>query len=86
MFHSNIKIKEGAFLISDAHYSDLRPELLGFLEDIESTKVEVPQLILMGDICDALFGGIEKTYKENQKIIRCINQISQRIEVVIFLI
>jgi len=82
MFHSNIEIKEGAFFISDAHYSHLRPELLTFLQDIESRRVSIPQIFLMGDICDALFGGITKTYENNEAIIDVINRLSQKLEVI----
>ena len=82
MYHSNIELKEGAFIISDAHYSSSRPQLLNFLKDIESKKLLPTQLILMGDIFDALFGGIKKTYDENEKAIDIINKISKEIEVV----
>ncbi len=82
MFHSDIEIQEGAFVISDAHYSNKRLELLDFFKAIESNKLQVPQLILMGDIFDALFGGIKKTTLNNQEIIDLLNKISNKIEVI----
>ncbi|WP_455755507.1 UDP-2,3-diacylglucosamine diphosphatase [Sulfurimonas sp.] len=82
MYHSDIKLKEGAFVVSDAHYSHKRPHFLNFLKDIQSKKLQPTQLILMGDIFDALFGGIKKTSDTNQEGISIINEISKEIEVV----
>ncbi|QOP43062.1 UDP-2,3-diacylglucosamine hydrolase [Sulfurimonas sediminis] len=75
-------IQEGAFIVSDAHYSHLRPELLYFLREIHSKNMAVPQLILMGDIFDALFGSIDFTCKQNKEVIALINDISKDTEVV----
>ncbi|MEA3370872.1 MAG: metallophosphoesterase [Campylobacterota bacterium] len=77
-----IKIKEGAVVISDAHYSHLRPELLGLIKDIESKKIKATQLLLMGDIFDALFGGISYTLNQNTEIVKLLNSISQDIELI----
>ena len=82
MFHKKPELKEGAFIISDAHYSHQRPELLAFIEAIYSKKLCPSQLIFMGDMFDALFGGINYTYKENRRLIRLINEISLEIEVI----
>jgi len=80
MFHSDIEIKEGAFIVSDAHYSSLRPQLLEFIKDINSKKLQPTQLIFLGDIFDALFGGVSATIKNNQEIILLLNEISKDIE------
>ena len=77
-----IDLKEGAIIISDAHYSHLRPELYNLIEAIASHKIQTPQLILMGDIFDMLFGGIARTYKANQTLINLLNTLSQKIEIV----
>jgi len=82
MSHNPIEIQEGAFVISDAHYSPLRPQLLQFIKDIHSQKLQPTQLILMGDIFDALFGSIKHTYKMNAEIIALLNDISQKMEVI----
>jgi UDP-2,3-diacylglucosamine hydrolase len=82
MSHKQVIIKEGAFLISDAHYSELRPELLTLIEEIHSKKLLPTQLILMGDIFDALFGEVAYTQKKNRKMIRLLNEISRMIEVI----
>jgi len=66
MSHSTLK--EGAFIVSDAHYSHLRPELLPFLQDIQNKILKPTQLILMGDIFDALFGGVAYTQEKTMKL------------------
>ena len=78
----NIEILEGAFIVSDAHYSHLRPHFLDFLKEIHSKKLQPPQLIFMGDIFDTLFGGIPYTKKINDEAIKLLNEISMEIEVV----
>lgn len=74
------KILEGAFLVADAHYSHARPELLDFFKAIDSGELQPTQLILMGDIFDALFGGVKESYAPNDEAISLLNSISQKIE------
>ena len=82
MFHSDIKILEGAFVISDAHYSHKRPELLSLIQDIHSKKLKPTQLILMGDIFDALFGDVKETHRVNSQMIKLLNDINEEIEII----
>ncbi len=82
MYHSDIKLLEGAFFISDAHYSHSRPQFLDFLQAIQSQELLPTQIIFMGDIFDALFGSIPKTYENNKDAINIINKLAQKIEVV----
>ncbi len=77
-----LEIKDGAFLISDAHYSHKRPQLLAFFKDIKNKKLNPTQLILMGDIFDLLFGGVARTIQRNSEVVDLINEISMDIEVV----
>lgn len=77
----NFQIKEGAFLLSDVHYSHQRPHFLDFLQAIKKKQLQPSQLILMGDIFDALFGGIAKSYEPNQEAITLLNELSLEIEV-----
>ncbi|MEO1938460.1 MAG: UDP-2,3-diacylglucosamine diphosphatase [Sulfurimonas sp.] len=79
-----LELREGAILISDAHYSLKKPQLFSLLEDIYTQKIQAPQLIFMGDVFDALFGSIDYTYEENQKMIDLIEKIAQKIEVIYF--
>ena len=78
----NIKIREGALLIADAHFSHQRPELLSLIEAIHSKKLQATQLILMGDVFDALFGSVTHTLEINAQIVSLINDISEQIEVI----
>lgn len=78
----NIEIKEGAFVVADAHYSYLRPHLLNFLKEIHSKKLQPTQLLFLGDIFDTLFGAIPYTAKINQEAIKLLNEISQEIELI----
>jgi len=82
MFHSQVTIKEGAFLVADAHYSSFRPHFLEFIKDIDSKKLQPTQLILMGDIFDSLFGQVEYTQYKNKKLIELLNHISIKIEII----
>jgi UDP-2,3-diacylglucosamine hydrolase len=82
MSHKPIEIKDGAFIVSDAHYSHKRPEFLNFIKDIHSKKFCPTQLILMGDMFDALFGGVSYTQKINQEAIKLLNEISLEIELI----
>jgi len=77
-----LELLDGAYIIADAHYSHKRPELFSLIQDIASKKLQPSQLILMGDIFDALFGGIPYTYEQNSEIITLINKISLEIKVI----
>jgi len=82
MFHSDIEIKEGAFVVSDAHYSHFRPQFLEFIKAIHSKKLQSTQLIFLGDIFDILFYQIPYSQEINREAIQLINEISQEIEVI----
>ena len=75
-------LQEGAILLGDAHYSHFRPELFYFLEDIASQKIKTPQLILMGDLLDALFGSISYTLEQNEHMVKLLQDISHEIELI----
>jgi len=79
-----LELREGAYIISDAHYSPQRPQLLQLIQDIHSKKRKPSQLILMGDIFDALFGLIEYTYEDNLEMIDLLEDIAKDIEVIYF--
>ena len=81
MSHNKLQIKEGAYIISDAHYSSLRPELYHLVKDIHTQKILPTQLLLFGDIFDALFGSVSRTLENNKEMVKMINDISQKIEV-----
>ena len=82
MYHSEIQLKEGAFVVSDAHYSHFRPQFLDFLKAIHSKKLQPTQLIFLGDIFDILFYQIPYSKEINSEAVKIINEISQKIEVI----
>ena len=82
MFHSDIEIQEGAIFIADAHYAASKPALKEFLEKIASKELDPPQLFLMGDIFDALFGGVPYTKTKVSEVVTLINFIATQIEVI----
>ena len=84
MFHSDITLKEDAIFITDAHYNRPKGEeaLEKLLEKIASKEIPTPQLFLLGDIFDALFGGVPHTAKENEGVITLIEEIAKEVEVV----
>jgi UDP-2,3-diacylglucosamine hydrolase len=77
-----LEIKDGAFVISDAHYSHKRPQLLNFFKDIQTRKYKPTQLILMGDIFDVLIGSVGQTINKNKEIVDVLDEISKDIETI----
>ena len=65
----DIEIRDGAFIVSDAHYSPNRPQFLSFLKKILGEELKTTQLILAGDMFDALFGGVSYTYELNKEAV-----------------
>ncbi len=74
-------LREGAILIADAHCAPWREPFLDFLRALESGTIQTPQLILMGDIFDMLYGPIERTYRYNTEALALLNRLSSRIEI-----
>lgn len=81
MFH-DLRLQVGAILVADAHYGSQREELFGFFEAIDSGKIATTQIILMGDIFDALFGQISYTHRQNAQMILLLNRLSQKMEII----
>lgn len=74
-------LKEGAILIADAHYAPWRPQFMDFLRAVDSGTIQTPQLILMGDVFDLLFGDIDATHTFNREAMGLLNALSARIEI-----
>ena len=51
-----ITIKEQALFIADSHYPHHGDAFLDLLKKLERGEIETPQLFLMGDNFDLLFG------------------------------
>ena len=81
MYHSDIKLQEGAFFISDVHYNHKRKDFEKFLNDL--LKNPPSQLFLLGDIFDFLSSEIDYFINKNQVIINLLNQLSLDIQNII---
>ncbi len=75
-------IKNGSILITDVHYhKNFRDKY--FIEFLDLIEKNLPtQIILMGDIFDLLFGGVEYTENQNRDIITRLNLIGNKIEII----
>jgi UDP-2,3-diacylglucosamine hydrolase len=83
--HHSFSLKNGAFILSDAHYNQTnRPHLLELLKLIDKDELSTPQLILLGDNFDFLSYYIKDTLEIYKEVITLINSLSDRIEVIIF--
>lgn len=77
-----INLKNGAIIIADVHYDKYRKNFEYFLDYIE--KNQPPQLILLGDIFNLLIGGIKNSVKENENIIKRLDELALKIEIIYF--
>ncbi len=84
MYRSDIEIQEGALFVSDAHFNKPKGEdsFLSFLKHISQEQHRPPQLFLLGDIFDALFGGVPYTAVANEEAIELIEKIAADTQVV----
>ena len=76
-----LTLKPGAWLIADAHYAHYQPALYEFLSSLSEEDLP-PQMILMGDIFDLLFGYAPNSIEPNRKMVDLLKRISLRTEVV----
>lgn len=74
-------LHEGAILVADSHYAPWRPEFIDFLSALEKGEIQTPQLILMGDNFDLLFGSVAQTLRLNQKAIDLLNGLSLKLPI-----
>ncbi len=76
------QIKEHALFIADAHYPNHGNYFLKLLQKIENKTIETPQLFLMGDIFDLLFGYNNYIKTFSQEGIHLLNKISNKLEII----
>jgi UDP-2,3-diacylglucosamine hydrolase len=76
-------IREGALFIADAHYPHHGEEFLKLLQAL-SRQESVPQLFLMGDIFDLLFGYNKYIRTFSHEAIRLLQRLSKRTDVYYF--
>lgn len=79
---SHNTLKPGAILIADAHCAPWRRDFIDFLHALESGTITTPQLILMGDVFDMLYGPIPRTYQYNTEGLDLLNRLAEKIEII----
>lgn len=75
-------LKTGAILIADAHCAPWRTPFIDFLHALDAGEIVTPQLILMGDVFDMLYGPIKRTYSYNTEGIDLLNRLSTKMEII----
>lgn len=76
-----IAIKEGAVFVADAHYPHHGDALFSLLIALEERRIVAPQLFLMGDIFDLLFGYNNLIVKPSLETIELLQKLSQNMEI-----
>ena len=76
------QIKEHALFIADAHYPHHGEEFLTLLKKIQNNTIQTPQLFLMGDIFDLLFGYNDYIQTFSKEAIKLLQELSKTIEIV----
>ena len=76
-----LHIKENAIFISDSHYPHHGNAFLKLLQRLERGELNTPQLFLMGDNFDLLFGFNDYIQTFTQEAISLLNTLSQTIEI-----
>jgi len=75
-------LKEGAIFVADAHYPHHGDEFLKLLRALELKQLQPPQLILMGDIFDLLFGHNNYIKTFSKEAIELLQTLSETIDIV----
>ncbi len=76
-----LEIKEGALFVADAHYPHHGKEFLILLQKLLRDEIHTPQLFLMGDIFELLFGYGNYTPTLYPEAIKLLNRVSQSLEI-----
>jgi UDP-2,3-diacylglucosamine hydrolase len=79
-----IEIKEGALFIADAHYPHHGDEFLEILQKINRKELSPPQIFLMGDIFDLLFGYNDYIKQFLSESIELLDKLSHKYEIYYF--
>jgi len=75
-------LHEGAILVADSHYAPWRTPFFDFLSALDSGEIQTPQLILMGDNFDLLFGPVTQTLSLNRSAIDLLKRLSLKIPII----
>jgi len=78
----SLKIADDAIFIADAHFHDVRLDILTFLDNIKNSKIKTSQLFLVGDIADILIGEIDFFIQKNRIFLEKLNDLANFIEII----
>jgi len=76
-----IEIKENALLVADSHYPHHGDAFLDLLQKLDSEEIKTPQLFLMGDNFDLLFGYNDYIQTFSSEAITLLQKLSQKLEI-----
>ncbi len=76
-----LEIKENALFIADSHYPHHGNDLLVLLQKIENGDIQTPQLFLMGDNFDLLFGYNDYIQTFSEAVISLLQRLSKTMEI-----
>ena len=76
------EIKEQALFIADAHYPHHGDAFIQLLHKLEKGKIYTPQLFLMGDIFDLLFGHNDYIQSFSKDAIKLLQNLSEKLEII----
>ena len=79
-----IEIKENALFIADSHYPHHGDAFLKLLQKLDNNEIQAPQLFLMGDNFDLLFGYNDYIQTFSAEAIELLQKLSQKIEIYYF--
>jgi len=76
-----LKIEEGALFVADSHYPHHGDDFLKLLQKIDNNEIQIPQLFLMGDNFDLLFGYNDYIQTFSKEAIDLLHRLSKRLEI-----
>ena len=76
-----IQIKENALFIADSHYPHHGNLFLDILKKIDRGEIQTPQLFLMGDNFDLLFGYNDYIQTFSKEAITLLQKLSEKMEI-----
>ncbi|KYJ87736.1 UDP-2,3-diacylglucosamine diphosphatase [Sulfurovum riftiae] len=76
-----IEIKEGALFIADSHYPHHGDLFLDLLKKLHNSDIKIPQLFLMGDNFDLLFGYNDYIQTFASEAIELLQSLSKNLEI-----
>lgn len=76
-----ISIQENALFIADSHYPHHGDAFLDLLQKLDNEEIKIPQLFLMGDNFDLLFGYNEYIQTFSSEALSLLQKLSTKIEI-----